>query len=139
VHPTQVTQWKATIRIGCRSCLNRAAARESGATDRAVAPKDRAADVDLDWLKKSPSSWSLTQLQGWSAPIRTLASASMRAIELCAALLLRAVPETEENLALMRRLDELHLEHPVYGSRKLTVLLRQAVWKSTASGVRLLR
>jgi len=34
--------------------------------------------------------------------------------------------ETEENLALMRRLDELHLEHPVYGSRKLTVLLRQA-------------
>ena len=35
-------------------------------------------------------------------------------------------PETEENLALMRRLDELHLEHPVYGSRKLTVLLRRA-------------
>jgi putative transposase len=34
-------------------------------------------------------------------------------------------PETEENLALMRRLDELHLEHPVYGSRKLTVLLRR--------------
>lgn len=34
-------------------------------------------------------------------------------------------PETEENLALMRRLDELHLEHPVYGSRKLMVLLRQ--------------
>jgi len=35
-------------------------------------------------------------------------------------------PETEENLALMRQLDELHLEHPVYGSRKLTVLLRRA-------------
>jgi putative transposase len=34
-------------------------------------------------------------------------------------------PETEENLALMRRLDELHLAHPVYGSRKLTVLLCQ--------------
>jgi putative transposase len=28
-------------------------------------------------------------------------------------------------LALMRRLDELHLEHPVYGSRRLTVLLRR--------------
>jgi putative transposase len=35
-------------------------------------------------------------------------------------------PETEENLRLMRRLDELHLEHPVYGSRRLTVLLRRA-------------
>jgi putative transposase len=34
-------------------------------------------------------------------------------------------PETEENLALMRRLDQLHLDHPVYGSRKLTVLLRR--------------
>jgi putative transposase len=33
--------------------------------------------------------------------------------------------ETRENLALMRRLDQLHLEHPVYGSRKLAVLLGQ--------------
>lgn len=32
-------------------------------------------------------------------------------------------PETEENLELMRRLDELHLENPVYGSRRLTVML----------------
>jgi putative transposase len=29
------------------------------------------------------------------------------------------VPESEENLALMRRLDELHLERPLYGSRQL--------------------
>jgi len=35
------------------------------------------------------------------------------------------VPESPENLALMRRLDELHLEHPVYGSRRLTVVLRR--------------
>ena len=34
-------------------------------------------------------------------------------------------PESAENLALMRRLDELHLEHPVYGSRKLTKVLEQ--------------
>ena len=35
-------------------------------------------------------------------------------------------PETDANLALMRQLDELHLQHPVYGSRRLTVLLRRA-------------
>ena len=35
-------------------------------------------------------------------------------------------PETAENLALMRRLDPLHLEPPVYGSRRLTALLRRA-------------
>ena len=34
-------------------------------------------------------------------------------------------PESEANLELMRRLDELHLEHPVYGSRRLAVLLNR--------------
>ena len=34
------------------------------------------------------------------------------------------VPESPENLALMRRLDELHLKYPAYGSRRLTVMLR---------------
>jgi putative transposase len=38
-------------------------------------------------------------------------------------------PESEENLALMRRLDEWHLEKPVYGSRRLTVLLRREGWE----------
>lgn len=33
------------------------------------------------------------------------------------------VKESEEDLALMRRLDELRLDYPVYGSRRLTVLL----------------
>ena len=37
----------------------------------------------------------------------------------------QCAPESEENLVLMRRLDQLHLEHPVYGSRKLTVSLRR--------------
>lgn len=35
------------------------------------------------------------------------------------------VPESPENLALMRRLDELHLKHPTYGRRRLTVLLQR--------------
>jgi len=41
---------------------------------------------------------------------------------------------------LMRRLDELHLEHPVYGSRKLRVLLRrEGRWINRKRVVRLLR
>lgn len=35
------------------------------------------------------------------------------------------VPESEANLALMRRLDELNLGNPFYGSRRLTVLLKR--------------
>lgn len=33
-------------------------------------------------------------------------------------------PDSAEELALMRRIDELHLEYPFYGSRKLSVELR---------------
>ncbi len=35
----------------------------------------------------------------------------------------RPVGESEANLALMRRIDELHLQHPFYGSRKLAQVL----------------
>jgi putative transposase len=35
------------------------------------------------------------------------------------------VPESPENLALMRRLDQLHLDYPAYGSRRLSALLRR--------------
>ena len=35
------------------------------------------------------------------------------------------VVETPENLGLMRRLDELHLARPVYGSRRLTAVLQR--------------
>jgi putative transposase len=35
------------------------------------------------------------------------------------------IPKREENLALMRRLDELNLDHPFYGSRRLTALLQR--------------
>jgi putative transposase len=34
------------------------------------------------------------------------------------------VPDSAENLALMRRIDELHMKWPFYGSRKLTLELR---------------
>jgi putative transposase len=50
------------------------------------------------------------------------------------------VSERAENLALMRRLDELHLAHPVYGSRRLTALLqRQGLLVNRKRVQRLLR
>lgn len=49
-------------------------------------------------------------------------------------------PETAENLQLMRQLDELHLENPVYGSRRLTVMLhRQGSEVNRKRVVRLLK
>jgi putative transposase len=40
-----------------------------------------------------------------------------------------ACPEHPENLRLMRRMDELHLRHPVYGSPRLTAELRREGWE----------
>ena len=36
--------------------------------------------------------------------------------------------ESEENLKLMRELDELHLERPTFGSRRLTVMVNRQGW-----------
>ena len=36
-----------------------------------------------------------------------------------------SVRESAENLALMRRIDQLHLEHPSYGSRRLRAILER--------------
>jgi putative transposase len=35
------------------------------------------------------------------------------------------VPESETNLCLMRIIDELYLQHPFYGSRRMTAVLRE--------------
>ena len=38
------------------------------------------------------------------------------------------VPPSAEELAVMRRIDELHLEYPFYGSRRMAVVLRDDGW-----------
>jgi putative transposase len=50
------------------------------------------------------------------------------------------VAETKQNLALMRRLDALHLDYPVYGSRRLVAMLQREGWTINRKRVvRLLR
>jgi putative transposase len=38
------------------------------------------------------------------------------------------VPASPDDLAVMRRIDELHLEYSFYGSRRMTVVLRDDGW-----------
>jgi putative transposase len=38
------------------------------------------------------------------------------------------VPASPDDLAVMRRIDELHLEYPFYGSRRIAVVLRDDGW-----------
>ena len=37
----------------------------------------------------------------------------------------QGIPESQENLKLMKRIDQLYLEDPVYGYRRMTVMLRR--------------
>ena len=39
------------------------------------------------------------------------------------------VPDAEE-LALMRRIDELHLQHPFFGSRMITQTFTLSIWRA---------
>ena len=43
------------------------------------------------------------------------------------------VPTSAEELVLMRRIDEIHLEHPFYGSRLLSFTLRAEGTRQIAS------
>src|SRR3984885_6017387 len=38
------------------------------------------------------------------------------------------IPADADELAVMRRIDELHLEYPFYGSRRMAVVLRDDGW-----------
>ena len=39
------------------------------------------------------------------------------------------IPESAENLALMREIDAIYLENPSYGSRKLTAMVNASGWE----------
>ena len=46
------------------------------------------------------------------------------------------VPADFDKLAVMRRIDELHLEYPFYGSRRMAVVLRSDGWVVNCKRVR---
>ncbi len=48
----------------------------------------------------------------------------------------RPVPVSAEELALMRRMDELHLAYPFYGSRRLAAALRRDGWSANRKRVK---
>ena len=48
----------------------------------------------------------------------------------------RPVPVSAEDLTLMRRMDELHLAYPFYGSRRLAAVLRRDGWPANRKRVK---
>ena len=48
----------------------------------------------------------------------------------------RPAPVSAEDLAVMRRMDELHLAWPFYGSRRMTAVLRREGWPANRKRIK---
>jgi putative transposase len=131
VHPTQIHQWK-------RQLVERAEEIFRTPNSQARSKEDEEAlqaklyeeigrlKVELEWVKKKLPSASeakrgLVEWDGEKLSIR-------RQCELIglnrSTLYYRGVGESEENLRLMRLIDEQYLRCPFYGSRRMTVWLQ---------------
>ena len=129
VDPTQVTQWRATIRDHLPELFEPGQpwTEEQEQLIAQLHQKIGQLTVDLDWLKKVQTTEALTCLQELVSPEPKISVRHQcELLELCRnSFYYQCRTEMAENLLLMRWLDALHLAYPVYGSRKLTVLLGQ--------------
>lgn len=135
VHATQINFWKQHVREKLPELFGRTggmdATRWEAEQDRLYQQIGRL-QVEVDWLRKKVQSAGL-DVNAKRALIEPSATTlSLR--RQCALLGLNrsswytpgpASGESEENLRLMHRIDELYTACPFYGSRKLTAVLRR--------------
>ncbi len=125
----QVGQWKAVLRERMPE-LSEAGGKQGEDTERLVAELHRKIGeltVDLGHLKKVEAAGTVTERRdlvdeaGRMSVRRQCELLGIARSGLCH----ECRPETPANLKIMRRLDEMHQERPVCGSRHLTCLLER--------------
>ena len=128
VHANQITSWKAQLEGGAAEFFGPGAG--NGATQPAVrrevaACQDRRADAGERFFGRSARQSRFAERKAMIEPAHDLAiTKQARALNISRGsvyYLPRPVPEAD--LAIMRRLDRLHLEFPFAGSRMLRGLL----------------
>jgi len=126
VHPNQIAQWKRHVLEGSSELFRQGRKKEEEAQaaelDRAYRQVGRL-QIEVDWLKKSRTS-GLTVTEKRSMVEEDNVELSIR--RQCQLLVLPRSSyyrspgsESEENLALMRLIDEEYLRHPFFGTRKM--------------------
>ena len=131
VHPVQVSKWKKEAASGLPEIF----ARKPDAA--AVAAKDREKELfeeigrlkmELEWLKKKSARLGIEERRRMIEPDHP----TLPIVRQCELLGLarasyyhRPEPEPDENLRLMRVIDETYLAYPVFGSRQMARWLRR--------------
>ena len=128
VHPNQVSEWRKTLTGRAVELFERGSTsqEESEHIDRLYRQIGEL-QVKLEWVKKNLAT-STEERRMLIEP----GHASLSIAEQCTLLSLprssyyyEPIVEAAENLELMRLMDELHLQHPFYGSRQMSAALRR--------------
>ena len=128
VHPIQITKWRKSALEQLPELFvdgRTSKAKSSEADSDALYEEIGRLKVELDWLKKK-SACSIEELRPLVEPGHPEIS-MRRQCELLgvnrSSLYYEPVGESQENLMLMRLLDEQYTRTPFYGSRRMTVWL----------------
>jgi len=128
IHPTLIHGWKKQLLAGAEEIFGspaKADGKEAEALQSQLFEQIGRLQMELDWAKKNLPSSAETKRSLVEADHPTLSIE--RQCELLglsrSSYYYQPVPESEENLRLMRRIDEHYLECPCWGSRRMTVWL----------------
>jgi putative transposase len=128
VHPTQIAQWKKQALDGLPTLFSTRASEQQKSEEGLIATLYQQIGqlkVQVDWLEKNPEHC----IEAKRALIEP-GHPELSIVQQCELLGLarstydyEPVPESEENLLLMRLLDEQYTRTPFYGTRKMAAWL----------------
>ena len=146
VHPVQVSQWKKEVSerlpevFGQKPTVDPA---QAIARERELFEEIGRLKMELEWLKKKLARLGVEERRGMIEPKHPKLSVSRQCalLELPRASYYRQPePESEQNLQLMRIIDETYLAYPFLGSRQMRNWLRlQGHWVNRKRVQRLMR